>query len=174
MNKKVIFWITVVLVLGVVAFFAIRNLQENKLSLGASENSTSELSGTVTPQEDGWSLYQNEELNLSFSYPTGWNLIEENQGTPLYKVTITGEGYTLTIDGIGRGIPDREYDNPEYSISGAPVERAYEAQTQNGFEQIFLPADSVCNGLNFFITSTASKDKEITDRFLDSIVCASE
>lgn len=139
------------------------------------------IKGTIAPQGDGWSLYTSDEWNLSFTYPSSWQVLEKNRteeeyqtqgkGTPIGALTaiyVTGDGYEIKFDRAGRGIPETYSPRTEYMISGNKA-RAWIDERPEGYA-LLLALYPACHGLVIGLSSPTTTD-EVTTRILSSVTC---
>jgi len=159
------------------------NLQrgESATTTNTSATETSAtLKGIIRPGTDGWSLYENSEWSLSFTYPSDWKVVENRvteeskmqtfSNRPvgsLSSIRAEGDGFIFGLSRFGMDAPSNA-SHPKYVIAGHDA-RTWMIERPDGFSLIasLYPA---CSGLVISVKSPISF-REIADKFLASITC---
>ena len=135
--------------------------------------------GQITPMQEGWSQYTNVEWGLTFAYPSSWQLTEEDSdivtkdgaffyGGELESIKITGEGYDVHFNNIGRGYPTGLSTTVTERVVGGKKERVFEDK----FGETFWQAMGACNVA--LEISRPTESKQITDKIITSVKCSTE
>lgn len=140
--------------------------------------------GTVVSIGDGWSQYtsnMSDQWGLIFSYPSHWELKERDSdiflkngerlgGSQLLEeIQLTGDGYSVSFNNIGRGIPTSlETTTSEHVINGKST-RVLEEPLSSEHVLLAVP---VC-GLSLEII-IPEDGRGVANKIMSSVACSDD